>query len=203
MAPETRGPFDRGLAAASGVARISRQRPGVEMLKGYVTGGPIWACEAVPAAAQCRGRGAAGGGRRRWAAAWVRCSRVETAVAARGLTAAVADCGGGKGLAERLRLGSLLEDGLSFKESFIVRCYEVGINKTATVETIANLLQVLLKITPLLGFLFLFGSLDLFVLSSFQVFLNAIRTFSEQICVGYCFAFFYSFVLSFFLLLNL
>ncbi|PSS14097.1 Oleoyl-acyl carrier protein thioesteraseprecursor [Actinidia chinensis var. chinensis] len=39
------------------------------------------------------------------------------------------------------RLGSLTEDGLSFKEKFIVRCYEVGINKTATVETIANLLQ--------------------------------------------------------------
>ncbi|KAB1214493.1 Oleoyl-acyl carrier protein thioesterase, chloroplastic [Morella rubra] len=45
------------------------------------------------------------------------------------------------GMAERLRLGSLAEDGLSFKEKFIVRCYEVGINKTATVETIANLLQ--------------------------------------------------------------
>lgn len=44
-------------------------------------------------------------------------------------------------LADRLRLGSLTEDGLSYKESFIVRCYEVGINKTATVETIANLLQ--------------------------------------------------------------
>ncbi|KAF9688411.1 hypothetical protein SADUNF_Sadunf02G0194500 [Salix dunnii] len=45
------------------------------------------------------------------------------------------------GLADRLRLGSLTEDGLSYKEKFIVRCYEVGINKTATVETIANLLQ--------------------------------------------------------------
>lgn len=45
-------------------------------------------------------------------------------------------------LADRLRLGSLTEDGLSYKEKFIVRCYEVGINKTATVETIANLLQV-------------------------------------------------------------
>lgn len=44
-------------------------------------------------------------------------------------------------LADRLRLGSLVEDGLSYKERFIVRCYEVGINKTATVETIANLLQ--------------------------------------------------------------
>lgn len=46
-------------------------------------------------------------------------------------------------LADRLRLGTLAEDGLSYKEKFIVRCYEVGINKTATVETIANLLQVL------------------------------------------------------------
>ncbi|XP_076905896.1 oleoyl-acyl carrier protein thioesterase, chloroplastic-like [Bidens hawaiensis] len=46
-----------------------------------------------------------------------------------------------KTLADRLRLGSLTEDGLSYKERFIIRCYEVGINKTATVETIANLLQ--------------------------------------------------------------
>lgn len=44
-------------------------------------------------------------------------------------------------LADRLRLGRLMDDGLSYKENFIVRCYEVGINKTATVETIANLLQ--------------------------------------------------------------
>ncbi|XP_044493921.1 oleoyl-acyl carrier protein thioesterase 1, chloroplastic [Mangifera indica] len=53
---------------------------------------------------------------------------------------AVTDTGSGT-LADRLRLGSLTEDGLSYKEKFIVRCYEVGINKTATVETIANLLQ--------------------------------------------------------------
>lgn len=45
-------------------------------------------------------------------------------------------------LADRLRLGSMTDDGMSYKEKFIVRCYEVGINKTATVETIANLLQV-------------------------------------------------------------
>uniref|UniRef100_B6TZM6 Acyl-[acyl-carrier-protein] hydrolase n=1 Tax=Zea mays TaxID=4577 RepID=B6TZM6_MAIZE len=60
------------------------------------------------------------------------------------VTAALAKAEGGDArpsLAERLRLGNLLEDGLSYKESFIVRCYEVGINKTATVETIANLLQ--------------------------------------------------------------
>ncbi|XP_068660536.1 oleoyl-acyl carrier protein thioesterase 2, chloroplastic-like isoform X2 [Aristolochia californica] len=51
------------------------------------------------------------------------------------------DQSGALSLADRLRLGSLLKDGLSFKENFIVRSYEVGINKTATVETIANLLQ--------------------------------------------------------------
>lgn len=44
--------------------------------------------------------------------------------------------------ADRLRHGRLMEDGFSYKEQFIVRSYEVGINKTATVETIANLLQV-------------------------------------------------------------
>lgn len=44
-------------------------------------------------------------------------------------------------LADRLRQGSLAEDGKSYKECFIVRSYEVGMNKTATVETIANLLQ--------------------------------------------------------------
>ncbi|KAK9138360.1 hypothetical protein Sjap_008954 [Stephania japonica] len=49
--------------------------------------------------------------------------------------------GAGASLADRLRHGSLVEDGLSFKELFIVRCYEVGINRTATVETIANLMQ--------------------------------------------------------------
>ncbi|KAI3749652.1 hypothetical protein L2E82_20268 [Cichorium intybus] len=46
-----------------------------------------------------------------------------------------------KSLGNQLRLGSLTEDGLSYKEKFVIRCYEVGINKTATIETIANLLQ--------------------------------------------------------------
>uniref|UniRef100_Q8SMI2 Acyl-[acyl-carrier-protein] hydrolase n=1 Tax=Perilla frutescens TaxID=48386 RepID=Q8SMI2_PERFR len=36
---------------------------------------------------------------------------------------------------------SLTDDTYSYKEKFIVWCYEVGINKTTTVETIANLLQ--------------------------------------------------------------
>ena len=73
------------------------------------------------------------------------CKAVDTGVAA---AAAAIQSGSEKektGIsADRLRLGSLTEDGLSYKEKFIVRCYEVGINKTATVETIANLLQVLL-----------------------------------------------------------
>lgn len=60
-------------------------------------------------------------------------------------TKQVAGSGNEPSLADRLRLGSLVEDGLSYKEKFIVRCYEVGINKTATVETIANLLQVMFE----------------------------------------------------------
>ncbi|CAH8306073.1 unnamed protein product [Eruca vesicaria subsp. sativa] len=44
-----------------------------------------------------------------------------------------------------IMLGSLMEDGLSYKEKFIVRSHEVQCNKTATVQTIANLLQVVAK----------------------------------------------------------
>ena len=45
-----------------------------------------------------------------------------------------------KTLLDQLRFRSLRNDGLSYKESFIVRYYEVRINKTATVKTIDNLL---------------------------------------------------------------
>ncbi|EPS71999.1 oleoyl-acyl carrier protein thioesterase, partial [Genlisea aurea] len=44
-------------------------------------------------------------------------------------------------LANRLRLGSFAEDGLSYKEKFMVRTYEVGINAVATIESMANYLQ--------------------------------------------------------------
>ena len=47
---------------------------------------------------------------------------------------------GSKTLVDRLRFRSLRNDGLSYKESFIVRYYEVGINKTTTVKTIDNIL---------------------------------------------------------------
>ncbi|KAJ8749369.1 hypothetical protein K2173_018858 [Erythroxylum novogranatense] len=64
------------------------------------------------------------------------------AVVSKGQASGVGVVSGSVGsLANQLRLGSLTEDGLSYKEKFIVRCYEVGINKTATIETIANLLQ--------------------------------------------------------------
>ncbi|XP_010926746.1 oleoyl-acyl carrier protein thioesterase, chloroplastic [Elaeis guineensis] len=109
------------------------------MLKGCAAAGPIRVREA--GAVQCRGLGAAGRGRRRPVATSVRCSRPEAPPVTGLAAAAAAAGGGGMGLAESLRLGRLVEDGLSYKESFIVRCYEVGINKTATVETIANLLQ--------------------------------------------------------------
>lgn len=47
-------------------------------------------------------------------------------------------------LADKFRHGGLTDDGLSYEENFIVRCCEVGPNRTATVETIiANLLQVI------------------------------------------------------------
>ncbi|KAF5746298.1 Oleoyl-acyl carrier protein thioesterase [Tripterygium wilfordii] len=49
-------------------------------------------------------------------------------------------CNSGR-LADQVHWGSLEADGCSYKEKFIVRCYELGINRTATVKGIANLLQ--------------------------------------------------------------
>ena len=78
---------------------------------------------------------------------------------------------GSGSLADRLRLGSLTEDGLGYKEKFIVRCYEVGINKTVTIETIANFLQVFffffLSSFQNLGFKF---QVDFICLHAFRVF---------------------------------
>lgn len=38
--------------------------------------------------------------------------------------------------------GKLIDDGMIYRESFVIRCYEVGVNRTASIESIANLLQV-------------------------------------------------------------
>lgn len=45
-------------------------------------------------------------------------------------------------LADRMRFGGLIKDKLAYKECFVVRSYEVGSNKSATMETILNLIQV-------------------------------------------------------------
>ena len=42
----------------------------------------------------------------------------------------------------------LIDNGLVFREKFVIRCYEVGTNRTASMETIANLLQVCLVPFP-------------------------------------------------------
>lgn len=45
-------------------------------------------------------------------------------------------------LADRMRFGGLIKDILAYKECFVVRSYEVGSNKSGTMETIFNLIQV-------------------------------------------------------------
>ncbi|KAJ4906942.1 Uncharacterized protein Rs2_10600 [Raphanus sativus] len=50
-----------------------------------------------------------------------------------------------------IMLGSLMEDGLLYKEKFIVRSHEVQCSKTATVQTIASLSQVRLTVTVYLS----------------------------------------------------
>jgi len=43
--------------------------------------------------------------------------------------------------AQLVKKGKLI-DQLLYREKFIIRCYEVGTNRTASMETMANLLQV-------------------------------------------------------------
>lgn len=37
--------------------------------------------------------------------------------------------------------GKLIDKGMVYRENFVIRCYEVGVNRTASIESIANLLQ--------------------------------------------------------------
>lgn len=46
-------------------------------------------------------------------------------------------------LGEKMRFGSFEGEELVYKERFVVRGSQVGANKTATIETIASLLQVI------------------------------------------------------------
>ncbi|KAJ7567750.1 hypothetical protein O6H91_01G005200 [Diphasiastrum complanatum] len=43
--------------------------------------------------------------------------------------------------ADWLQIGGLVGDGMLYSERFVIRCYEVGTNSRASIETIANLLQ--------------------------------------------------------------
>ncbi|KAJ4805343.1 Acyl-[acyl-carrier-protein] hydrolase [Rhynchospora pubera] len=43
-------------------------------------------------------------------------------------------------LGERMRFGRLLKDRFTYKESFVIRSFEVGSNKAATMETMLNLI---------------------------------------------------------------
>ncbi|MCO5572586.1 hypothetical protein L7F22_026342 [Adiantum nelumboides] len=54
---------------------------------------------------------------------------------------ALTDPGNLKFFANNLRLGGLDNVLHSYSEKFVIRCYEVGMNRTASIETIANLLQ--------------------------------------------------------------
>eukprot|EP00249_Psilotum_nudum_P011472 c23196_g1_i2 orf=952-2292(+) len=40
-----------------------------------------------------------------------------------------------------LRRGMIVEDGLVYRQTFVIRSYEVGLDRTASIETIANLFQ--------------------------------------------------------------
>lgn len=44
--------------------------------------------------------------------------------------------------ADMFKGGRLVDNGYVFRERFAIRCYEVDGNRTASIETIANLLQV-------------------------------------------------------------
>lgn len=59
-----------------------------------------------------------------------------------------------KQLSDPFRMGLITEGGLSYRQTVVVRSYEVGPDKTATLETILNLLQVSTKRI----FLFLYDS---------------------------------------------
>ncbi|KAL3689005.1 hypothetical protein R1sor_015314 [Riccia sorocarpa] len=42
---------------------------------------------------------------------------------------------------DTIKIGGLIDGGLVYREKFVIRCYEVGTNRTASMEAMANLLQ--------------------------------------------------------------
>ena len=57
-------------------------------------------------------------------------------------------------------LGRIVQDGFVFRQNFSIRSYEIGADRTASIETLMNHLQVLLKSSNLI--VSFFG--DIFVL---------------------------------------
>lgn len=45
-------------------------------------------------------------------------------------------------LADAFGFGRIVQDGLVFKQNFLIRSYEIGADRTASIETLMNHLQV-------------------------------------------------------------
>lgn len=48
-----------------------------------------------------------------------------------------------KQLVDPVRQGAITEGGVAYRQTVVIRSYEVGADKTATLESILNLLQVI------------------------------------------------------------
>ena len=49
---------------------------------------------------------------------------------------------------DTMRRGKLVENDLVYRQSFVIRSYEAGFDKSASIETISNLFQVLMSPSP-------------------------------------------------------
>jgi fatty acyl-ACP thioesterase B len=95
----------------------------------------------------CDDGGGGGGGGRNGRRVGVSVEAVNGAVKLNG-AAVVADVrpsvdGGG---GDAFRLGKFVEGRLVYRQQFVIRSYEIGPDRTATMETIMNLLQVRMQI---------------------------------------------------------
>lgn len=60
-----------------------------------------------------------------------------------------------KQLVDPYRQGLIVEEGVGYRQTVVIRSYEVGPDKTATIESLLNLLQVFLEIPRFLFLVFL------------------------------------------------
>ena len=52
-----------------------------------------------------------------------------------------------KQLVDYHRQGLIIEEGVGYRQTVVIRSYEVGSDKTATLESILNLLQIIINST--------------------------------------------------------